>query len=184
MIASQSACVHQQSTLLLLRWASKKLFLLPALWLAAKNPVPSCAREPRLSGWVEHAYTFDWLWHLSFKKSCSDWIFLMVTLLITLIQNSKPSKFTLGMVIHLKLMPFLKCLLLGAIAQKRSKYTNHSFFLRYGTRPNGGPLAPYKILNRFIRKESWYFETRPYTLFWMISIQNYNLYNLRYYTDD
>ena len=102
-------------------WASKKLFLLPSLWLAAKNPVPSCARAPRLSGWVEHAYTFDWLWHLSFKKSCSDWIFLMVTLLITLIQNPKPSKFTLGMVIHPKLMPFSKCLLLGAITQNNQK---------------------------------------------------------------
>ena len=51
----------------------------------------------------------------------------MVTLLITLIQNPKPSKFTLGMVIHPKLMPFLKCLLLGAITQKRSKDTNHCF---------------------------------------------------------
>ena len=101
-------------------------------------------RARLLTGWVEHAYTFDWLWHLSFKKSCSDWIFLMVTLLITLIQNPKPSKFTLGMVIHPKLMPFSKCLLLGAITQKRSKDTNHCFvFLRYGPRPYGGPLAPY-----------------------------------------
>ena len=145
MIASQSAFVDQQSTLLLLRWASKKLFLLPALWLAAKNPVPSCAREPRLSGWVEHAYTFDWLWHLSFKKSCSDWIFLMVTLLITLIQNSKPSKFTLGMIIHLKLMPFLKCLLLGAIAQKRSKYTNHCLFFFWDMAP-GLMVVPWPLI--------------------------------------
>ena len=52
----------------------------------------------------------------------------MVTLLITLIQNPKPSKFTLGMVIHPNLMPFLKCVLLGAITQKRSKNTNHIFF--------------------------------------------------------